>query len=207
MIRLAPTAARLALAACLALLVACGDDGPGLPPLAADAVILAFGDSLTRGTGARPEQSYPAVLAELSGRKVVNAGIPGEVSADGLARLGEVLDRVAPQLLILCHGGNDMLRKKNLAQTRSNLEAMIAQARARGVAVLLLGVPRPGIWLSTAELYADAAGATATPLEADAIASILGDAALKADPIHPNAAGYRRLAGAVHARLVELGAL
>lgn len=189
------------------LVGACSEPEPRLALLDDTAVILAFGDSLTHGTGAPGGHSYPDVLAEISGRTVVNAGIPGELSAAGLARLAAVLDRVAPQLLLLCHGGNDLLRKKDLAQARRNIEAMIALARQRNVAVVLLGVPKPGIWLSTAELYLEIATATQTPIVADALATILADAGLKSDPVHPNAAGYRRLAENIYAKLGSLGAV
>jgi lysophospholipase L1-like esterase len=200
-------AARAVLVLAVALLAGCGDAGPRLERLAPDARILAFGDSLTRGTGASPHESYPAVLAELSGREVVNAGVPGELTPAGRARLAAVLDDVKPALLILCHGGNDMLRKRDPGTLRANLAHMLETARARGVGVLLLGVPGPGLWLATAELYHEVARETGVPLEADALAEILGDAALKSDPIHPNARGYRALAERVHARLVDLGAL
>ena len=203
---------RIALARTVGLIVwlfvgACSEPEPRLALLDDTAVILAFGDSLTHGTGAPSGDSYPDVLAEISGRKVVNAGIPGELSAAGLARLAAVLDRVAPQLMLLCHGGNDLLRKKDLAQARRNIEAMIALARERNIAVVLLGVPKPGIWLSTAELYLEIATSTQTPIVADALASILADAGLKSDPVHPNAAGYRRLAENIYAKLESLGAV
>lgn len=191
----------------VALLAGCGEDAPRWPQLGGDDVILAFGDSLTRGTGAAAEASYPAVLAELSGHVVVNEGVPGEVSAAGLARLGGVLERVRPALVLLCHGGNDMLRKLGRDAARDNLVAMVALAHEHGARVLLLGVPAPGLWLSTAEFYRDVATATQTPLLDDALADILGQAALKSDPVHPNAAGYRELATRVAARLRELGAL
>ena len=83
---------------------ACSDSKPQLPLLSADAVILAFGDSLTFGTGANSEHSYPAELARLTGLTVINAGIPGEVTAQGVRRLPALLDRYKPQLLLLCHG-------------------------------------------------------------------------------------------------------
>jgi acyl-CoA thioesterase I len=189
------------------LIGACSEPDARLEKLAANDVILAFGDSLTFGTGAPDGQSYPDMLSLLSAREVINAGVPGELSADGLTRLSDVLDNITPRLLVLCHGGNDMLRKKNLGKARQNIEAMIALAKERDIAVLLLGVPKPGIWLSTAEMYAEIAATTATPILADTIATILGDSGLKSDPVHPNAAGYRQLAEDVHEILTDLGAL
>lgn len=189
------------------LLNGCGDAQPQLPRLAGDAVILAFGDSLTQGTGASVSSSYPAVLAGLTGRTVINAGIPGELSAAGLRRLPEVLDATNPQLMILCHGGNDLLRKRNSGQLAANIREMITLARQRGVDVVLIGVPRPGLLLGTADVYYEIAESMNVPLEADALADILGDAGLKSDPIHPNAAGYRAMAEALHKFLRTTAAL
>ena len=71
----------------LALLAAGCARKPTIAPITPDTTILAFGDSLTAGSGANKAQSYPSVLAELLGCTVINAGKPGEVTADGMARL------------------------------------------------------------------------------------------------------------------------
>lgn len=180
---------------------------PTLPKLGADAVILAFGDSLTRGTGAAEGESYPVVLARLSGREVINAGIPGEVSADGLARLPAALDEHQPDLLILCHGGNDFLRRLDPGETADNVRRMVRLAQERGIGVLLIGVPQFGLFLNAAPLYGEVAGETGVPLVREIIPDVLGERSLKSDTVHPNAAGYRKIAEAVHAALQDAGAL
>ena len=180
---------------------------PRIPPLAADAVILAFGDSLTYGTGAGESESYPAVLEKLSGRRVVNAGIPGELSEAGLKRLPEILDREKPVLLLLCHGGNDLLQKIDQSVTAGNLREMIRIAREKGVSVVLLSVPAPDLSFAPPAYYAEIAKETGTPIESRALPRILGKSSLKSDHIHPNAAGYRVLADSVYDLLKKSGAL
>jgi acyl-CoA thioesterase I len=188
------------------LLTACSKT-PQLPLLAADATILAFGDSLTAGTGAGETESYPAVLTRLTGRNVVNAGVPGEVSAGGVQRLPELLERERPALLILCHGGNDLLARQNHQLIADNLRAMIRIAGERGVPVLLVAVPSSDLMLKPPSLYEALAREFRIPLERKALAHILGKSALKSDQIHPNAAGYRLLAEAVVELLKKSGAL
>ena len=200
-------AAGMALLAALVLLAACGAKTPALPRLAPDAVVLAFGDSLTFGTGASEGQSYPAVLEGLIGRKVHGAGVPGEVSAAGLARLPSALDYYKPQLLILCSGGNDFLRKLGKQQAAANIRAMVRVARDRGVAVMLIAVPEPGLFASPPDFYQDIAKELGIPYEGDALAKILRDNELKSDLIHPNAKGYALLAQAVAGVLKQSGAI
>lgn len=202
-----PTSIRLLPLLLLVLVTAC-DRGPGLSPLDGDAVILAFGNSLTRGTGAGEDESWPAVLERLSGRRVINAGVPGELSAEGRKRLPRVLDRTDPDLLILCHGGNDILRGRDANTAAENLRAMVRMARERGIEVLLVGVPeRSLVFHGTADFYYEVAEDAGVPLESEALAHVIGEPSLKSDPIHPNAAGYRYLAEAIEGLLREAGAL
>lgn len=202
--RLAPLAGAFFLA--LAFLSGCGEKAK-LPPLAADAVLLAFGDSLTYGTGANENESYPAQLARLVGRRVVREGVPGEVSAAGLARLPGVLDEHQPKLLLLCHGGNDFLRRQPKQQAAENVRAMIRMAKERGVEVLLIGTPEPGFTLTPPGFYAEIAKEFGIPYEGDVVGKILKDGSLKSDQIHPNAQGYRLMAERVAELLRKSGAL
>jgi acyl-CoA thioesterase I len=200
------TIVRLLFTVFLLLAAACSK-APPLAPLPADATVLAFGDSLTFGSGAAETESYPAVLSAIIGRKVVNAGIPGELSTAGAARLPEVLEREKPALLILCHGGNDLLRQQDQGVLAENLRAMIRITRGQGVEVVLLAVPAPGLSLQPPPLYAEVAKEFALPLESKALPQILAKSALKSDHVHPNAAGYKQLAVAVAALLRKSGAV
>jgi acyl-CoA thioesterase I len=175
-------------------LAGCRDRTPRLTSLAPDALILAFGDSLTSGYGASSATSYPAVLENLTGYRTVNAGRPGELSAEGLKRLPNLLQRYQPDLVILCHGGNDLLRRHDPARTAANLRSMIEAVQGSKAEVLLLGVPQPGLWLRAAPFYQEIADEYHIPCNSNILPEILSSRELKSDTIHPNAEGYRQLA-------------
>ena len=187
------------------LSIAACDSAPQLKPLSKDGVILAFGDSLTHGTGADKQQAYPARLQQILARTVINAGIPGEVSKTGLARLEGLLKQYRPELLILCHGGNDILRRYDLKQTKENLQTMINMAKTHGSQVLMIGVPTFGVFLSSANFYKELATSNRLPLENTVLSDILADNRLKADQIHPNSKGYEIFAERIHRLLLESG--
>jgi lysophospholipase L1-like esterase len=198
---------RLAASIVLVLAIAgCGERAQ-LERLAPDAVILAFGDSLTYGTGAAEDESYPAQLEKLIGRRVVRAGVPGEVTAQALARLPAALEEHAPRLLLLCIGGNDFLRRLGNPQAEKNVREMVQLAQSRGVAVLLIGTPEPGLAVSPPAFYAGIAEDYRLPYEGAIIGEVLKDRSLKADPLHPNARGYRLIAERLAETLRESGAI
>jgi acyl-CoA thioesterase I len=117
------------------------------PELDTRPVIVCFGDSLTAGYGADAGQSYPDHLQRLldsEGKSfhVVNAGVSGETTKDGLERVNHVIG-LHPQIVVLEFGGNDGLRGLPIEQTQSNIDAMIAQLQKSGTKVALAGITLP----------------------------------------------------------------
>ncbi len=195
------------LALCVALLAGCGGKTPKLGKLAPADVIVAFGDSLTFGTGASEAESYPIVLGQLIGRKVIRAGVPGEVTEGGLARLQEVIDEHKPRLMIVCLGGNDMLRKVDETQTKNNLRTIVQTIKGQGIAVVLMGVPKPALVADAPPFFDAIAKEFGIPYEGKIVTDVLYQRDQKSDPIHPNAKGYRRMAEALAALLKKAGAV
>ena len=163
-----------------------------------DTKILAFGDSITYGYNVETQLSYPSQLSTLLLADVINAGINGELTNQGLQRLPRLLEKYKPQILIICHGGNDIIRRKSLIRAKDNIKKMIEIARAKNIHVVLVGVPMlEVITLSTAQIYYEIADEMNVPLEDSALETILGDNYLKIDQIHPNAEGYNLLANSL----------
>ena len=200
-------ASRFFIAVCVAFLLAACERAPTLPKLNSHDVIVAFGDNLTHGTGASADTAYPAVLASLTGHTVINAGVPGDTTTTALERLPDVLAEHRPRLVLLCLGGNDMLRKQPEAATENNLRLLVQTIRASGAEVMLIAVPEPKLFGGAADFYGRIAEEMQLPLEREVFSDVLKDNRLKSDPIHANAAGYRVVAERLAEFLREAGAL
>jgi lysophospholipase L1-like esterase len=125
---------------------------------------------------------------------VLNEGVNGELSAQGLQRLALVLEKHQPNILILCHGGNDILRKNNLSQTKENIIKMVQLAQKQQIHVILIGVPKfEIISLQTAPLYYEIASELNVALEDESLEKILENPDLKIDNVHPNKKAYEIL--------------
>ncbi|KIH77197.1 hypothetical protein GFER_08670 [Geoalkalibacter ferrihydriticus DSM 17813] len=184
----------------LSVLVAC-DRTPRLNPLPEDAVILAFGDSITFGTGAEEGEAYPEILARLTGYQVINAGVKGELSEEGVARLPGILAEAQPDLVIICHGGNDVIQRLSAQNIEANIRAMVELSREAGAQVLLIGVPQPSLILQSIPLYERISWDMGVPIDKHALPDVLRRNELQSDGIHPNAQGYAVLAETIAKRL------
>jgi acyl-CoA thioesterase-1 len=179
------------------------------PPAQTDTrpAIVAFGDSLTEGFGVDPSRSYPAVLQnELDRRglayRVVNLGASGETSTDGAARVSGVI-AFQPAMVVLEFGANDGLRGIPVAVTRANLARMIEELKKARIPVVLAGMTLPPNYgpeyINGFEaMYKDLAAKYDVPLIPFLLAGVGGDGRyMQPDGLHPNAAGYARVAGNV----------
>jgi acyl-CoA hydrolase len=200
---------------CPALLVAlsaCGDP-LRFEPLPADAVVLAFGDSVTYGTGAARTEDYPTRLAALTGWRVHNAGIPGDTARAATSRIADALGETGAALAIIELGGNDFLRRRANADVKEDLRAIIRATRNAGAIPVLVSVPEISVVgaltgrLNDSPIYPALAEEEQVLLIEDAFADVLSDATLRTDPIHPNAEGYRVLATRIADELERVGLL
>lgn len=184
--------------ASVAGLAGCGRKSK-LPPIGPGQTVLALGDSITFGTGAAPESSFPTVLARLTQWNIVNAGVPGDTSSGALARLPELMREHTPKLVLVSIGGNDFLRRVPPAETRANIRSICQQASG-SAQVMLIGIPEfnllaaVGRSLSDSPMYAEIAKEFNLPLHAGGWAKVLSNPTLRSDSIHANAEGYAQFA-------------
>lgn len=177
--------------------------------LPADSTVVALGDSLTYGYGATPQTSYPAILAELTGWQVINAGVNGNTSADVLARSAAIIAQ-NPDLVLLGVGGNDVLRRTESMTTKANITATIATIKAANIPVVLIADPHfssSALFGKASDnpIYKEIAASEEIPLYSKGWSQVLSDDSLKSDQIHANAAGYRHFAQGLYAFLQDEG--
>ena len=176
--------------------------------------VVFLGDSLTAGLGLSQAQAFPSVIAERLQREgidaeVVNAGISGDTAAGGRRRLDWALDGNV-KVLVVALGANDGLRGSPVASMKENLQAIIRDAKGRGITVLLLGMEAPPNFGPeyTAEFrqaFRDLADAEDVEFIPFFLSGVAGIPALnQADGLHPNAEGATRVADTVWKALEPL---
>ena len=191
--------------ATLFVLTSCSDEQRD--PLSRGATVVAFGDSLTYGIGARKQTTYPEALSELTGMEVINEGISGETTSQGVKRFSSVLNRHSPELVILMEGGNDILRNQSQSRLKRNLATMIEEAQSLGIEVVLIGVPEKKLFSDSASLYTELADEYQLIFDGEVLSDLLRSAEYKSDSIHLNSAGYQKLAQRIHELMLDSGLL
>lgn len=190
-------------------LAACGSRQK-LSALPRGSRVLAFGDSVTYGTGAGPGEDWPTLLSELTGWQIINAGVSGDTAEAGKSRLPSLLDEHKPALVIIEIGGNDFLRRRSASDVKQDLKTMVAAVRSANAQPLLIGVPEMSLLAAFGKpgdspIYAEISKEDKVPLIPNVFSDILSRPELCADKVHPNAAGYRRMADNIRAALKESG--
>lgn len=192
-----------------------------VPAGAQPALLTAMGDSLTQGYGLPAEDGFvPQLQAWLhaQGRevRVVNAGVSGDTTAGGAARIDWTLAE-RPDAMIVALGGNDLLRGIDPATSRANLDRILSAADAAGVPVLLAGLPAPGNYgpeykRAFEAMYADLAQKWGAIFYPDFLGPITDRAAqgqpvsdlMQDDHIHPNARGVALIVAAIGPQVIAL---
>lgn len=181
--------------------------------------VLALGDSLTQGYGLPAEQGFvPQLQAWLDAQgaqaSVLNAGVSGDTTAGGLSRLAWALTPEVDAMIVTL-GGNDLLRGIDPATSRANLDAILAEAQARALPVLLIGMQAPGNYgvdykTRFDAIYPELADRYDTLLAPDFFAAFggadpagLGDY-MQDDGLHPNAAGVAKIVAALGPQVLDL---
>ena len=165
--------------------------------------IIAFGDSLIAGQGATSGHDFVSILSQDIGQPIVNLGVAGNTTADGLARLNQ-LDQYHPKVVILLLGGNDYLQHDDIDTTFTNLASIIQNIQSRGAVVLLLGVRGGVLDDHFASRYEDLAKTYHTAYVSDVLSGLLGHQDLMSDEVHPNDAGYALIANRIEPVLKPL---
>ena len=167
--------------------------------------IICFGDSLTWGAGAEPGKDYPSFLARALGMEVQNAGVNGNKSADGLARIERDVLSKNPRLVIVEFGANDFFQKIPPEETLANLARIVDLIQEKGAAVALVEVRTslPMVSYNLKDLRNLAREKKALFIK-DILSGIIFDPALKSDQIHPNSAGYEIMAQRIYKKIRPL---
>lgn len=167
------------------------------------ASIICFGDSITFGYGVGPVEGYPTALQKMLERKVINAGVDGDTSIEGLKRVkADVLER-KPYLVLIEFTGNDFLKKVPMSATLENIRKMIEEIQAQGAMTAIVDVSA-GLFLIEYRLrlfrLARQTGSIFIPA---VLSGILTNPSMKSDFMHPNKGGYEIVARKVYLGIKE----
>jgi lysophospholipase L1-like esterase len=160
--------------------------------------IICYGDSITFGYGVNPGEDYPTALAKIASRPVINAGVDGDTSNEGILRIKQDVLEEEPYIVLIEFTGNDFLKKVPMDKTISNIREMIRRSQSAGAMTAIVDISA-GLFLIEYRMrlfmLARQTGSIFVPAVLD---RILTNPSMKSDFMHPNASGYRIVASRVH---------
>ncbi|MFA7216771.1 MAG: GDSL-type esterase/lipase family protein [Candidatus Paceibacterota bacterium] len=164
--------------------------------------IVAFGDSLTRGVGATDGKGFVYLLSQKLGKPIVNLGVSGDTTKEGLARINEAIKK-NPGTVVLLLGGNDYLKKVPQEETFNNLRQIITKFQSGGSMVVLLGV-RGGVLSDKFEKpFENLARETGSIYVSDVLSGVITKKEYMYDTVHPNDEGYAIIADRIYQKVAK----
>lgn len=159
--------------------------------------LVMFGDSLIEGVGASSGHSLPELLSAMIHEKVINKGIQKQTSAEGLARISQVID-LDPKVVLVLFGGNDFLQNVPIHTTFKHIDTIVTTLQDYGAIVILLGI-QGGILDDPYKLeFKKIAHERGALYVTNVLEGLIGNTNLMSDHVHPNDVGYRMIAERIY---------
>ncbi len=165
--------------------------------------IIAFGDSLVEGVGSTVGNDFVSLLSKKTGREIMNLGISGNTTEDGLKRIGEI-EKYNPKVVMILLGGNDAIRRIKTETTFKNLELIIQKVHSTGAVVLLLGVKGGLLGDKFKPEFKEISQKYRTAFVPNVLDGLFGNPKFMSDGIHPNDEGYKIIAEKVYPVLISV---
>ncbi len=163
--------------------------------------IVCFGDSVTAGFAVKESEAFPALLQAMWGRQVIVSGVPGDTTADALARLDSDVIARSPGLVIIELGGNDFLKQVPLEQTKANMASIIERVQGAGAMAAVVDPGSALLMRGYSSAFGEIAQARRALFLKHLLGKVLTQSSLKADEVHPNAQGHQALAQDLNRKL------
>lgn len=165
-------------------------------PSSGDSVV-AFGDSLIEGVGATTGNDLVSQLSKKIGEPIINLGIAGNTTAQGLARVDRIKE-YNPRVVIVLLGGNDYLQKVPKAETFKNLDAIVTKIQSMGAVVMLLGIQGGVLGDPYENEFENLAKAKGVVYVSNVLEGLVGNQKYMSDAVHPNNEGYAKIVERVY---------
>ena len=177
---------------------------PGKKSEIGSQTIICFGDSLTYGTGAGQDMDYPSQLSKMIGKPVINAGVSGDTTARALQRLEDDVLSKFPDIVLITLGGNDLKNGVARDVAFDNFKAIVESIQETGARVIIGGLSFPIRDRGFGRAYRELADETGAVLIPNIFEGLMGNRKLMSDPIHPNDAGYKKIAEQFYEAILQL---